>query len=217
MPEPHRIAGATFNGDRSNILSFKVPWIVYTEEQLASFKPPEAPLGLPIVDRSATQDNGDWVLTLTYEGVKPGATVEETFELDGGTSEDPIESHPDWEALKKKYKAIMDGEKFDGWPAMVNTEYGKVKNPMLGVSAFLNTSAVWRRGFGDMNFPADLLRELGCVDRPRGKIQPPSLPEGRNWLKRSIKATWRGNIWTINEEWLASGRGGWNRDIYKVR
>jgi len=217
MPEPNRIAGASFNADRSGVLTFKIPWVVYSEEQCATFVPSSLPLDLPIVDRSASDDNGDWILTLNHEGVRPGAEIEETFELDGSTSEDPIETHPDWEALKNKYKAIMDGEKLDSWPAKITIDGESRKNPMLGVSAFLNIGAVWRRGFGEKNFPTYLLREIGCIDNPRGKMQPPTLPEGRNWIKRSLKATWRGNIWTINEEWLASGRGGWNRDIYKVR
>ena len=47
-------------------------------------------------------------------------------------------------------------------------------------------------------------------------MQPPNLPGDRDWLKRSLRASWRGNCWDITEEWLASGRYKWNRDIYKV-
>ena len=65
-------------------------------------------------------------------------------------------------------------------------------------------------------FPKDLLTAVGCIDKPTGKIEPPSLPGDRDWLKRSLRAAWRGNTWEITEEWLASGRYKWNRDIYKA-
>lgn len=216
MPEPRQLDGSTFSS-KSRICSFQMRWLVASMEELDTFEPPSLPLGLPITDRKGVLDNGDWILTLTHEGVRDGVEVEETFELDGSTSEEPIETLPDFQALAKKYKAVMDGDKLEGWSQTVTIDGKAVKNPLLGVTAYLATGAVWRRSFGTPDFPDGLLKELGCIYTPTGAKSPPALPEGRTWLKRSLKAVWRGNIWQVTEEGLASGPGGWNRDIYRVR
>lgn len=212
-----RLNGATCSVDKNGVASFKIPYVVSTEAEIISFAPPRRPMNLPIVGREATEDNGDWILTLNFEGLPDSSKeteIEEVYELDGSTSEDPIETHPDFELIAKKYRWDREEREFS---QKVNVDGKLVRNPLAGASAYLNVGAVWRRTFGARDFPEGLLRALGCIDEPQGKRKPPRMPDGRNWLKRSVKATWRGNVWTISEEWLGSGRGGWNRDLYRSK
>lgn len=216
MPaEPHRIAGATYNGDRNGISTFRVPWVVYTEEEIATFVPPSPPLGLPLVERFAAEDNGDWILTLVYEGLKDGQEPVELFELDDSTAEQPIDTYPDFGANVRWEKYKWDDTKRE-FPKSVVIDGKKVSNPLYGTTSYLDINPIWRKSYVLSDFPTDLLATVGCIDTPTGKKTPPKLAGDRDWLKRSLKAVWRGNVWAINEEWMASGRYKWNRDIYKV-
>lgn len=215
MPaEPHRIAGATFSVDRTGIATLKVPYVIYDVEQLATYDPGTAPLGLAIVERSASEDGGDWILWLVYEGIKAGTQTVETYELDDSTAEQPIDTYPDFGYPRwEKYKWDDDKKEF---PKDITIDGKPGINPLYGTTSYLDINPVWRKSSVASELPKDLLSAVGCIDVPTGDKQPPKLPGDRDWLKRSLKATWRGNAWVISEEWLASGRYKWNRDIYKV-
>lgn len=221
MAAPQRIAGGTGAVDKSGIISLKIPWVVSTLEEAMTFIPPAAPLGLPLVDRSATEDAGDWLVTCSYQGATPATVAaaksngfNETFELDDSTAEQPIDTHPDFLSISKKYGWDADLKEFK---KEITVEGKTVVNPLYGTTAYLDINPVWRKTSTAFTFPQNLLREVGCIDKPTGAILPPTLPDNREWLKRSLKAAWNGNIWSITEEWLASGRYKWSRDIYRVR
>ena len=80
---------------------------------------------------------------------------------------------------------------------------------------------MWRRTQLRKQLPADIHRNLFCIERPPqpkpGNVSVPTLPDISTWLKTSVRASWRGNVWQISEEWMASGRYGWNKHIYRKR
>ena len=216
MPaEPHRIAGATFSTDRIGISTFKVPYVVYSEDQLATFEPGTPPFGLTLVERSANEDGGDWVLWLLYEGIRSGGQDSiELFELDCSTAEQPIDTYPDFGYPRwKKYQWDADKREF---PRDITIDGKPGINPLYGTTSYLDINPIWRKISVEVKFPKFLLAEVGCISKPVGQIDPPDLPSNRDWLKRSLRASYRGNCWEVTEEWLASGRYRWNRDIYKV-
>jgi hypothetical protein len=47
-------------------------------------------------------------------------------------------------------------------------------------------------------------------------IKLPKLGRGRNWLKRVPSIRVRGTVLEITERYLLSGRGGWNKTVYKL-
>lgn len=226
MNEPYQTTGGRYSRDRTGISTFSVPWFVDAADfaSLANFEPPDPPLGLPIVNRSAEQEtDGTWKLMITYEGVAIGdQLVDETFDLDYSSAEDPIETFSQILALRAKYKGALDDQNHVIWaPQIADKSGNKVRNPMYGVETYLNPGAIWRRTRALRDFDATALSALGKIDEPQGGVanknyqaNPPQIQDGRNWLKRALKATWRGNIWQFSEEWMLSGPGGWVPDIY---
>lgn len=212
------ISGVTFSQDKTGIVTFKVPWIVRQPIELVTFAPTWVPLGLPVVDRSGTnRTDGDWDLMLTHEGAVAGIKLEETFELDYTSTDEPIETFPKFDALAKKYKAKIVEDRLEGWPKTLKDDSGnQIKNPMYGVTHYSSPGATWTATRILPEFPSDLLDRLGKIASPRtnGRITPPKTPRLRNWLKRSVKASWRGNVWSVTESYLLSGDGGFIRDIY---
>ena len=75
---------------------------------------------------------------------------------------------------------------------------------------------IWTRTSVVRSLPSDLLRRVDCIDRPRGHgaMVPPNLKNPRNWLKLAPVAQQRSNYITLVERWMASGRNGFNADVY---
>ena len=48
--------------------------------------------------------------------------------------------------------------------------------------------------------------------RPPGPV--PALENGANWILSSVNRTYEGGTCRIEREWMASGGGGWDEDIY---
>jgi hypothetical protein len=107
-----RLNGAKFRRDKTGLITITVPWEVYSPDDCNSFVPTEsAPLGLLITDRSADESEvGTWLLVLTYEGrVGPQQPTEIVVELDSSMAQDPIESHPNFDAIGESVFAINCG------------------------------------------------------------------------------------------------------------
>jgi len=52
----------------------------------------------------------------------------------------------------------------------------------------------------------------GRIGTPPGPV--PALEGGANWLLSSVTRTYEGGTCRIEREWMASGEGGWDEDIY---
>lgn len=222
---PLQLLGTGGSVDRNGIISVDVPiWVGTLGEALSVSV--SLGLGVPLVSRNFKQsEEGGYEVTLHYEGLEDDAKEDQTtFEFDVSMSEDPIESHPNFEAIAKKY----------GWDAVERafpksapegTESGsalgkksKAKtNPLYGLESYLAVGAVYRKTYAVKRIPANVLRGIGSiVERPPGvgQFNLPSTGGKRNWLKLAPKIRRRGNSVEITEEWMLSGPNGWNGDIY---
>ncbi len=158
-----------------------------------------------------------------YAGIT-GADTTPIYELVGGVSEEPIQTHPDFADIagtpdQPENGAIFvdengyvsfdpDRATFSHFAAVLNGE----KNPLAGVTAYLDPAqVVWRKTWVTRQRPGDI-SQLGEIDGPEGS--PPSLGGGKNWLYYSLRYEQRGEVYQVTKEWKASGRGGWNTDIY---
>ena len=213
--------GATFSYDwKTNVWKFSVPYVVATLEELASFAPTFLPMGLPATNRSGGErKDGQWDMVISHEGSTEPSAEKDTAELDFMSAEDPIETFAKFDELAKKYKAKFapdNPDKLESWPKTVSIDGDKRKNPLYGTTHFLNPSPIWRVTITRKTLSASVLRGLGKICNPMAANgqTPPELDNGGNWLKRSVKASYKGNVWVIVIEFLASGDGGFVTDLY---
>jgi hypothetical protein len=231
----HLVAnGITGNaGDERGIVSVSIPVIVPDLPAAFSLSPSTVASAVSISGLTCKsrpfrmQDDGEFEVTFNFEGAPAEFNFEApeaiTYELDGSTSEDPIESHWDFDRLVQ----IYDGDHFDdlglqwqGFGRIAKTK-GELagaradnkKNPLFGTTSYYVGGCVWRRTMVSKTFPPSMLRALGKIDSPPGN--PPPAEGKQNWLKIRVSARWRGNCWEIAEEWLLSGDAGWNPDVYR--
>jgi hypothetical protein len=93
---------------------------------------------------------------------------------------------------------------------------GEVRS-MQGVDAFLRMGGTYRISYAirQESLPASLFQGVGTVSsNPPDSFRLPGIPRGRNWLKGPPTARYRGNAWDVTEEYIMSGLGGWNKDVY---
>lgn len=183
--------------------------------------------------RSEAGDHAGYDVECTLEGhLAPDSADGVEYSLEGTTSEDAIETHPDYAALLSIYGGEEDDNGKGKWPKelregaeidvslagfstvdLADTGGAAPRNPMHGVDSYLVPGLTWTRKSARPTLPADLIDSLGTIDDPPG--DPPQFSGARNWLKIRVRATFRGNIWQIEETWLLSGPAGWVLEMYR--
>lgn len=237
MSEPLPTTGSTFSIERTGIARIENIFVITGPAEdggeepwdiLYEWEPATAPLGLVPMDRKATKrDDGDWDLVIGFEGAKDYKALGVTAEIDFATVDSPIETFGRFDELAKKWGAKFDGDKFDGFARRIADPAGifnagsslgrSVKNPFYGVSRFVETNPVLRIAFGLKDFNSDLFRDVGKIavpQVPEGQSYLRDAPDGKTWLKRTIKGSWRGNVWQFNLDYAL---GDWAPDLYAAR
>ncbi len=219
------------------IVSVKLPFSITpgaskmaTLKHAMTFVPPELiELGLPYSKRNVKErpDCG-FDVTFDCEGhFKPESAEGEEFSLDGSTSNDPIESHPDLEKLVAKYfpegTTLAKARQQNGdivFPITFTINGEEQLNPIYGVRDYYVPGLIWTRTFATQYFPDNLARQLACIGNPpvgkKGQ-RVPVLHGKRDWIMARMKADWRGNIWKVSESWMVSGPNGIAPDLYPYR
>ena len=224
--DPLQLLGLGGAVDRNGVVSIDVPmWVATLSEALNVTS--DLGIGLPLVTRSFKQsEDGGYEVTLHYEGIDDEPKEDQTtFEFDVSMSEDPIESHPNFDALAEKYGWDEVEKAFPKFPPGTATSDGSAlgkkskakKNPLYGTESYLAVGAIFRKTYAVRTIPAGVLRGIGSiVERPPdiGQFHMPSTGSKRNWLKLAPKIRRRGNSVEVTEEWMLSGPNGWNKDIY---
>jgi hypothetical protein len=164
----------------------------------------------------------------TYEGAPPSWEFRDedtVFELDGSMAQEPIQSNPNFQTLKKKYGWDGQRREFLEFEPKTNADTGiassnkatQIASQLYGTDSWLALGVVYRRTSVKTSVPASILDKIGTVVVPPGigNIFPiPNLGK-RNWLKLAPKIVRRGNVVQISEEYMLSGPNGWNEDVYK--
>lgn len=166
--------------------------------------------------RSEAGDIGGFDVNITLEGhLTPEKADGAEYSLDGTTSEDDIRSHPEFILLDRLYG---DGQDHDGkpfFPAQLQDENGvEFRNPMAGVDSYLVPGLVWTKKWVSKKLPPELAKTLGTIEMPPGN--PPPLNGRRVWIKTRCRASWRGNVWEIEESWLLTGPYGVAPELYRA-
>lgn len=192
------------------------PWTV-----LDTWLPSSFPLGLPYTTRSYSKsDDGNWDLTLNFEGMPENAESTDDAEIDHASVEDPIETFDRFPALKKKFKGTLDERGTVIWPATLKDPATGTsgRNPIFGQSHFLNDNPVLRCTFNERKYDPSYLKGICKIDArprvPKGAERMVETEGGKSWLKKRVSVKYRGNVWQYVVEWL---QGYWIPDIYASR
>jgi hypothetical protein len=188
-------------------------------------------LDIPEVSRSWTQLEGcmGYELTIKYEGKREDDPTDiDDYTLDVSFSEEPIQSHPKWPEIRKKYKGSVIEDKvefpeFIRLPKKDNTQSGgkggTVKNPMYGQTTWLALKAVVRHSYVARQRPS--LSMIGrIVKKAPGGFDT---PDGHDWLVMPPKARRKtggtdpaNELFDITVEYLLSPLGGWPETVYEI-
>jgi hypothetical protein len=185
--------------------------------------------GIPEVSRSWTQLEGclGYELTIKYQGkLEEDPTDVDDYSLDVSFSEEPLQSHPNWQEIKKKYRGqvVDDKVEFQEYirlPKKLNTQPGSKgfsKNPMYGHTTWMVLKAVVRHSYVSRSRPS--LSMIGrIVSRAPGGFDT---PDGHDWLVMPPKATRRSGsgpdseLFNVTVEYLLSPIGGWPETVYET-
>ncbi len=192
------------------------------EWQYLSLRAAPAVVGLPCVATKRNYDDrkGLAIYSYTMQGLDPNDNGEDKIfcSLEGSDNEEPIETHPDFEALYKKYKGRPEPgtSKFGYFEKMIELNGKQAFNPLYGVTHFLTVGLIWTHTSVARSLPSSLLAGVDSISRPigHGGMQPPALRGPRNWMQLAPAVQERGNCIQIARRWLASGKNGWNPDVY---
>lgn len=187
-----------------------------------------------LVGQQTRRDGGALRTTWTFEGaggsgtdvVFRGRDNSLDYRFEPGFAQVPIQMHPNFLALVDQYGGYPDN---DGarviWPAtlgggggglgLAGGDAGGAKNPMFGVQDFFRMEGVYRFRYAAKSLPGGLYGDVGSVVGT-GSLpgHPPSVGEGRNWLKMPPPYQRRGTIYEIVEMYWLSGPGGWPKPVY---
>ena len=221
-----QLNGITAEITKEGIVTVSVPVEVETLADAVNFDISTLNLDISLPYKGTTirqLENGSFQLTYQMEGVVNNFTFNadtgQSFELEFAGAQEPIQTNPNFDTkLRVPFKAVFekntDGTDGDFLGFSRTLDDGSA-NPLYGVDSYLTTGCVWRRTYASYDFPEAAVAALGKIDVPvDGIAKLPPTPSPRNWLKTSCRASWRGNIWQITEEWTLSGDRGWDKNIY---
>lgn len=225
MPYPvGRITGSrNAEGEITSTLMFRVA----SEEQAETYLLGELhpTLGIPEASRTWEEDEVcelGFELSIVYRGKRDdGGSVAE-YELDYSFSEEPIQAHPKWLEIKKKYRGSVNPEGEVEFPEYIKMPTGnffnkgekkRVKNPMFGVKTYLVLKAIHRETFTSRSRPS--LSRYGRIKKsvPGGF----DTPEDHDWLELPPKAKRKGvDEYQVVIESILSPLGGFTEGVYEL-
>lgn len=195
--------------NRTGLLTFTRKFVVDTEEECLSVGPASI-LGCGEESRSWSRRTGTgkerWDVTITYQGITAENDENASVKVKQIIREEPIESHPDIERIKREYEGRENDDGTISFPATLSAKSGgsfrskkkgSTKNKMYGAKTYGRKSAQWTRTYMRRSEPEDILDQAGRLSRkPPGA---PRAPEGKIWLYGCSEITPRGNAFEITE------------------
>jgi hypothetical protein len=175
--------------------------------------------------RNVRRSLADGRAILTFD--KIDESVGDAYTVSGTASQEPLATHPHFQTGGKWAVTDDEWKKWDKWQkegtdiaAETLTSYGE------GFKKFIT---LYLRGFTDYLQPRVTIRVTDAqAEEPDlsdlGKIATPAfaptLADGANWLMSGCDATKDLSVdegepgWEVTREYISSGPGGWNEDIY---
>ena len=188
---------------------------------------PEVPF-ITLSQVTATFDEGDLTeIVCEYAGAEEKPEGEEkanaTYTMGLSLSEEPLLSHLRYKDLpqaeREALQLIQSGKDKDDQNNRlrdkVASERGLEALSKLerGQTSYYSPRVTWRESWvRDKPAEAKELNDIGNIATPSGPA--PQLAGGRDWLLNGVTQTQEGRAFRLENEWLASDRGGWDPQIY---
>lgn len=176
--------------------------------------------------RNVRRSLADGRATLTFDKIDDG--YGDSYTISGTASQEPLATHPHFQANGKWPVTEDEWKTWDKWQKE-GTDISS-ENLTSFSEGFQKFVKLYLNGFTDYLQPRITLRlvdsstedpdlsELGKIAQP---AQAPTLADGANWLLTSLDGSKDLSIddedepsWEVTREYMSSGPGGWNEDIY---
>jgi hypothetical protein len=188
------------------------------------------------VERRYDEANSIAIYTYTFEGI---ATRHDQkyidFELEYTTTQEPIETHPNFKAINSVYGPYDVLNRI--WPQYISpqsqatglqaksSDQGATLNPMHGISSYYLPGLMYRISYTDIDVNPQVNKGIGSIQIPTLITTAfPALQDwlndfggARNWLKMAPKIRQHGSCLSITEEYMLSGYKGWVPEVYSLR
>lgn len=159
---------------------------------------------------------------LQYDQVPDG--VGDQYTISGTASQEPLATHPFFQKLGKWAVTDDEWKLWDKWQkegtdlaTQSLEDYGEgfrkfIELYISGFTDYLQPRVTIRVTDADGKEPD--LKNLGKIASPK---PAPTLADEANWLLTSVDASQDADKnWEITREYMSSGPGGWNSDIYSA-
>ncbi len=208
---PRVIRAGNVTVDKYGLATGQVTWWAFSYDVMLGSRiirigspHPKAPsLGCEKIEYVDTE--GGATAVASYAGLLGGATP--IYEIDSGSSCEPIETHPDFASFAGSLGAEVNGAIFDPDNGSFLKFGNDAPNEFRGVTSYLVPTPIVRRTTISLSAPST--STVGRRESP-----PATFGAVGTWLKVSVNSERRGNVYVSREEWKASGPRGWSTTIY---
>lgn len=211
--------GMSATQDKYGVWTVQIPYVVKGVDAIWNAGPDKFK-AYNLVGRSvqAHDDGEHFIVTNTYAGAEipqGGATYDDkttVYDMQVSWEEEPIETHPNISDLLNKYAGrIVNGEvlfdkeipasaKSSGGAGLGKGQSAPTKNPMYGVVRWKKLGVTWAATRILGSLPSDILDNVGKRKTPPGST--PTLPTDTAWMQLPPRASKRGSVWQVTEEWM---------------
>lgn len=232
-----KTTGANGSVTKDGVYQYSIPYYVKTASEVLTvakdtYQLSEGSSNILLKEVSRTwqalnnpNPNTGYIVTVVYEGGQASnrsGTSEDNdtlFDVDFQTLELPIESHWNFEEIKKKYGGYQDPNDSTRWifaDYEVGQEGGGKLSPMRGVRTYMVLHCTVEKKYSSNILPSGALSDVGkWTTDIKGLNNNLIKTAGRNWLKMPTQATKRGGVWQISEAWKLSEKAVWPEEVYE--
>ena len=150
----------------------------------------------------------------SYFGIAANTTSDPSFDYQGGTSSEPIETHDRFDVFAGNSAAPKNGAVFEDDGSFKHFA-GDGAGSLLGVQYYLTPAVNVSVTYWTTKKP-NLSNRMTIYKEPEiGKDLFKRVPNVINYLLVDMPYRRVGNLYQVTEQYMGSGSRGWNTTIYK--
>jgi len=170
---------------------------------------------LQCYNKAITYGNLDMITCVcSYFGIAAKVTSDPSFDYQGGTSSEPIETHDRFDVFAGDSAAPKNGAVFEDDGSFKHFA-GDGAGSLLGVQYYLTPAVNVSVTYWTTKKPNLSNRMKIYKDPEIGKDIFKRVPNVKNYLLVDMPYRRVGNLYQVTEQYMGSGSRGWNETIYK--